>query len=69
MRYLKGTMDYGLKYVADNEISLIGYLDSYWANSVANRKSTLGCCFTLGSSMISWINKKRSFVALSMVEA
>ena len=27
MRYLKGTMDYGLKYVADNEISLLGYSD------------------------------------------
>jgi hypothetical protein len=58
MRYLKGTMDYGLKYVADSEISLLGYSDSDWDDIVANRKSTLGCCFTLGSGMISWINKK-----------
>jgi hypothetical protein len=69
MRYLKGTMDYGLKYVADSEISLLGYSDSDWVGSVANRKSTLGCCFTLGSGMISWISKKQSCVALSMVEA
>jgi hypothetical protein len=43
MMYLKGTMDYGLKYVADSEISLLGYsyLDS--VGSVANQKSTLGC--------------------------
>jgi hypothetical protein len=25
MRHLKGTLDYGLKYVADSEISLLGY--------------------------------------------
>jgi hypothetical protein len=62
-------MDYGIKYVVDSEISLLGYLDSDWVGSVANRKSTLGCCFTLGSSMISWITKKKSCVALSMAEA
>jgi hypothetical protein len=69
MRYLKGTMDYGLKYVADSEISLLGYSDLDWVGSVANQKSTLGCCFTLGSGMISWISKKQSCVALSMAEA
>jgi hypothetical protein len=68
-RYLKGTMDYGLKYVVDSEISLLGYSDSDWAGSVANRKSTLGCCFTLGFGMISWISKKQSCVALSTTEA
>jgi hypothetical protein len=30
MRYLKGTVDYGLKYVADSEINLLGYSDSDW---------------------------------------
>jgi hypothetical protein len=69
MRYLKGTMDYGLKYVVDSEISLLGYSDSDWVGSVANQKSTLGCCFTLGSGMISWISKKQSCVALSTAEA
>jgi hypothetical protein len=69
MRYLKGTMDYGIEYVANNEISLLGYSDSNWAGSVANRKSTLGCCFTLGSSIISWISKKKSCVSLTMTEA
>jgi hypothetical protein len=41
MRYLKGTMDYGLKYVADSEISLLGYSDSDWDGSVTNQKSTI----------------------------
>jgi hypothetical protein len=69
MRYLKGTMDYGLKYVANSETSLLGCSDSYWDGSVANKKSTLGFCFTLGSDMISWISKNQSCVALSTTEA
>jgi hypothetical protein len=68
MRYLKGTVDYGLKYVVDNETNLLGYLDYDWASSVENHKSTLGFCFTLGSSMISWISKKKSCVELSTTE-
>jgi hypothetical protein len=43
MRYLKGTMDYGLSYDGDHEFTLIGYTDADWAGSVANRKSTSGC--------------------------
>ena len=69
MRYLKGTWDYGLKYVVDNEISLLGYLDSDWASSVSNWKSTLRCFFTFRSGMISWISKNQSCVALSTTEA
>jgi hypothetical protein len=49
MRYLKGTIDYGLRYVSDREISLQGYTDSDWVGSVADQKSTYGCCFSLGS--------------------
>jgi hypothetical protein len=69
MRYLKGTIDYGLKYASDREISLRGFTDSDWADSVADRKSTSGCCFSLGLAMISWFSRKQTSVALSMVEA
>ena len=30
LRYLKGTVDYGLRYEANQNINLEGYLDSYW---------------------------------------
>jgi hypothetical protein len=59
LRYLKGTIDYGLRYVLDREIRLQGYADSDWVGSVADRKSTSGCCFSLGSTMISWLNRNR----------
>ena len=47
MRYLKGIVDYGLRHVSYHEIRLQGYVDSDWACSVADRKSTLVCCFIL----------------------
>jgi hypothetical protein len=34
MRYLNGKIDYGLRYASDHEISLLGFIDSYWAGSV-----------------------------------
>jgi hypothetical protein len=42
------------------------YLD--WAGSVFDRKSTSGCCFNLGSAMISWQSRKQSSIALSTTE-
>ena len=39
-RYLKGTLDYGLTYAADSDFRLCGYIDSDWAGSVEDRKST-----------------------------
>jgi len=53
LRYLKGTIEYGLSYDADREINLQGYIDADWAGSVTDRKSTFNCCFSLGSTVIS----------------
>ena len=69
MRYLKGTMDFGLYCDRDHDYILYGYVDSDWAGSVTDKKSTSGGCYFMGSSMISWLNKKQSHVALSKVEA
>ena len=69
LRYLKGTFDYGVKYEENQKINLEGYVDSNWAGSAIDRKSTLGCCFSMGSGMISWFSRKQSYVALSTVEA
>ena len=46
-----------------------GYTDADWAGSVADRKSTSGCCFSLGSAMIPWQSRKQSSIALSTVES
>jgi hypothetical protein len=69
MRYLKGTLDCGLSYDGDHDFTLSGYIDSDWAASVADRKSTFGCCFILGSTMISWKSRKQSSIALTTAKA
>ena len=53
LRYLKGTVDYCLKYDENRKINLHSYVDSYGEGSATDRKSTSGCCFSLGSGMIS----------------
>ena len=49
LRYLRGTIYYRLKYEANQKINLEGYVDLDWEGSATNRKSTSGCCFSLGS--------------------
>jgi hypothetical protein len=65
MRYLKGTLDCGLNYDGDHDFRLSGYNDSDWDGSVSDMKSTSGCCFSLGSTVISWQSRKQSNIALS----
>jgi hypothetical protein len=69
MRYLKGTMDYGLSYDGDHDFTLSGYTDADWAGSVADRKRTSRCCFSLGSAMISWQSRKQSSIYLNTMDA
>jgi hypothetical protein len=58
MRYLKGTLDYGLCYIGECEFIFYGYTDSYWVGSALDKKITSGCCFNLGSAMTSCKSRK-----------
>ena len=69
LRYLKGTVDYGIKYEVNQNINLEGYVDSDWEGSSIERKSTSGCCFNMGSGVISWFIRKQFCVALSTAVA
>jgi hypothetical protein len=66
--YLRGIIGYGLRYASSVDLSLEGYVDVYCAGSAVDQKSTFGCCFTLGSAMVSWCSGKQSYVALSTAE-
>ena len=68
LRYLKSTVEYGLKYDTNKKFNLHGYVDSDWAGSATHKKNTSGCCFSLGSNIISWFSRKHACVALSTVE-
>jgi hypothetical protein len=68
-RYLQGTIGYRLRYAANVDLILEGYVDAYWEGSEVYIKRTSSCCFTLGSYMVSWCRRKQSYVALSTAEA
>ena len=53
LRYLQGTMDYGIMYKFGGNLKLIGYYDSDWAGSIDDMKSTSGYAFLFGSSICS----------------
>ena len=52
LRYVKGTIDYGLIYKSDKESELIGYCDSDYVGDLDDRKSTSGLIFFFGSKPI-----------------
>jgi hypothetical protein len=66
---LRGKMEYGLRYLRGDGVELQGYTDSYWEGSAVDINNTLGCCFNLGSIMITWFNKKKNSIALNSTEA
>ena len=53
LRYLKGTLFYGLFYSAQSPLILHAFSDYDWAGDPTDRRSTTGYCFLLGSSLIS----------------
>ena len=68
LRYIQGTLDLGILY-SRGTIQLIGYSDADWAGSDEEMRSISGCCFTLGSGVITWFSKKQTVVAQSTAEA
>jgi len=64
LRYLHGMVGYGMRYVSGGEVRLEDYTYYDSAGSEIDSKSTSGCCFSLRSTMISWISRKKNFVAL-----
>ena len=68
MRYLRGTSRYELWYRQSDEVKLHGFMDADWAGSPTDRKSTSGGIFSIGSTVVSWYNRKQRSVALNSVE-
>ncbi|XP_039121527.1 uncharacterized mitochondrial protein AtMg00810-like [Dioscorea cayenensis subsp. rotundata] len=69
LRYVKGTLNYGLFYKTIGGLELQGHSDSDWGGSIDDRRSTSGWCFSLRSAVIAWSSKKQTIAALSSTEA
>ena len=69
LKYVAGTLQFGIWYTNTSGFKLQGYTDSDWASSLDDRRSTSGSVFTLGSGAITWNSKKQEIIALSTTKA
>ena len=69
LRYLKGTIELGMRIHASSSSNLYAFVDADWAGCPLTRRSTTGFCTFLGSNCISWCAKKQPTVARSSAEA
>lgn len=69
MRYLKGTLEYGIWYKRGEESELIAYTDSDYAGDIDDCKSTLGYVFLMSGGAVAWSSRKQPLVTLSSTEA
>jgi hypothetical protein len=51
-------VEYDLLYERSGGVRLEGFTDADWAGCAVDKKSTSGCCFNIGSDIISWFSRK-----------
>jgi hypothetical protein len=68
VRYIHGTITFGIHYETNSTLYLIRFTDSDWAGDNTDHKSTFGYSLTLGSGPICWSRKKQDTISLSSSE-
>ncbi|RVW82514.1 putative mitochondrial protein [Vitis vinifera] len=51
LRYLKGTMEHGIRFFKQSSLRLTGFCDADWAGCTNTRRSTSGYCIFLGANV------------------
>ncbi|GJX24324.1 ribonuclease H-like domain-containing protein [Tanacetum coccineum] len=69
LRYVQGTLEFGLQLYASSESSLVAYSDADWAGCPATRRSTSRYCVFLGNNLLSWSSKRQHALSHSSAEA
>ncbi|GJS51481.1 ribonuclease H-like domain-containing protein [Tanacetum coccineum] len=69
LRYVCGTLDYGLQLFSSSTTDLVAYSDADWAARPTTRRSTLGYCIFLGNNLLSWSAKRQPTLSRSSTEA
>lgn len=69
LRYLKGTLDYGIHLKPSSHLSLYGFCDADWGVAHEHRKSISGYCVFLSNSLVSWSSKRQHVVSRSSTES
>jgi hypothetical protein len=69
LRYVHGTITFGIHYARDSTLDLIGFIDFDWVGDNIDRKSTYGYSLSLSSRPICWSRKKQDAISLSSTNA
>ncbi|KAK4695438.1 hypothetical protein P7C70_g8550, partial [Phenoliferia sp. Uapishka_3] len=71
LRYLAGTLDYGIYYQSGDHATrgFSAYSDTDWANCINTSRSTQGYVFLLSGGAISWSSKLQTRVSKSSTDA
>ncbi|GJX55000.1 ribonuclease H-like domain-containing protein, partial [Tanacetum coccineum] len=69
LRYVHGTLDYGLQLFSSSTTDLIAYSNVDWAGCLTTRCLTSGYCVFLGNNLLSWSSKRQPMLSRSSAEA
>jgi hypothetical protein len=69
LRYVKGTLSFGLRISTGPVDSLTAYSDADWDGCPDSQRSTYGYSVFLGDTLISWSSKRQTTVSRSSAEA
>jgi hypothetical protein len=69
MRYVVGTLNFGLWYTQSEDNHLSSYTDNDFVGSLDDWKRTSRYAFHLGMNLISWASKKQPIVSISSTKA
>lgn len=69
LRYLKGTIGFGIQLTRSSTSNLVVYTDVDWAGCPDTRRSTSGYYLFLGDNLVSWSSKRQHTVSRSSAEA
>ncbi|CAM8926108.1 unnamed protein product [Rhodiola kirilowii] len=62
IKYVCGTVDYGIWYTKNTSSYLAGYCDADWAGNAEDRKGTSGGFFFLGNNLVSYFSMKQNSI-------
>ena len=65
LRYIHGTMDFGLHIYPSSSPTLISYTYVDWGGCLDTRRSISGYCVFLGDNLISWSAKRQATLSRS----
>ncbi|KAL5550806.1 hypothetical protein UlMin_000982 [Ulmus minor] len=69
MRYLRGTMQQGLRLNPSTHLQVQTYADADYASTPDDRRSSSGYCLFFGDNLVSWFATKQKVISRSSAES